>query len=587
MSSETFRFNLRKEPKAPWRKHYGDIPYRLEYPNCTLYEMIEKTAEQYPDLRAYEFMGKAAAYSEMMLKIENCAKGLKVIGVQENDVVTVCLPNTPQAIIIFYALNKIGAIPSMIHPLAAAKEIEFFLEVSKSVMAVTLDAFYGKFAEAMIKQPQKQLIVTSIADGLGMIKGTTFRFTKGRKIKKLPKLPGIMYWKELMKAGSGYYLKTQADKKGEDQAVILYSGGTTGFTKGIALTNNNFNALAIQLMAFLECLEPGGKMLSIMPIFHGFGLGICTHGSLSYGLNCVLIPQFSSKTYGQIISKYRPNYIAGVPTLFEALLTTPTLKTADLSFLKGVFCGGDSLTSELKKKIDAFLKEHNCGEQVREGYGLTECVTGTCLTLRNMAKEGSIGVPLPDNYYKICKVGTTKEVPYGEVGEICICGPENMVRYINYEEENKQVLQKHPDGNTWLHTGDLGYMDDEGFVYFNQRLKRMIISSGYSIYPSQLENVIEAHPAVLSSCVIGVDDPYKVQKVKAFIVLRDAYAAMYHVETIEQEIKEYCRKNIAKYALPSSYEFRSELPRTLVGKVAFTVLEEEERKKNARIGTKK
>ena len=585
--SETFSFNLKKEPKAPWRKHYGDIPPRLSYPSCSLYEMIEKTATQYPDYHAYEFMGKAASYSEMMLKIEECAKGLKSIGVAEKDVVTVCLPNTPQAIIMFYALNKIGAIPSMIHPLAAAKEIEFFLEVSKSVIAVTLDAFYGKFAEAMERQPQKQLILTSIADGLGMIKGTTFKFTKGRKIKKLPKKEGLLYWKDLMKAGSGYYLKTRADIKSEDPAVILYSGGTTGYTKGISLTNNNFNALSIQLMAFLECLEPGGKMLSIMPIFHGFGLGICTHSALSYGLNCILIPQFSSKTYGSIISKYRPNYIAGVPTLFEALLTTPTLKTTDLSFLKGIFCGGDSLSIELKKKIDTFLKEHNCDEQVREGYGLTECVTGTCLTLRNIAKEGSIGVPLPDNYYKICKVATTKEVPYGEVGEICICGPENMIGYINYEEENKQVLQKHADGNVWLHTGDLGYMDEEGFVYFNQRLKRMIISSGYSIYPSQLENVIEAHPAVLCSCVIGVDDPYKVQKVKAFIVLRDAYAAMYHVETIEQEIKEYCRKHIAKYALPSSYEFRSDLPRTLVGKVAFTVLEEEERQKKSHRGTKK
>ena len=579
LMNETITYRLKKEPKAPWRKHYGNISHYLEYPDATLYEVICKTAERYPNNHAYEFMGRAASYSEMMLKIEDCAKGLKTIGIKENDVVTICLPNTPQAIIAFYALNKIGAIPSMIHPLSAAKEIEFFLEVSKSVVSITLDAFYGKFAEAMEKFPQKKLIVTSIADGLGMIKGTAFKFTKGRKIKKLPKKPEILYWKEMIKSGSGYYLETKASKKSEDVAAILYSGGTTGYTKGIALTNGNFNALALTVIAFADCLEPGGKMLNIMPMFHGFGLGICTHGSLSYGLQCVLIPQFNNQTYGKIINQYKPNYIAGVPTLFEAMLTTPALKDADLSFLKGVFCGGDSLTFELKKKVDAFLKERGCNEQIREGYGLTECVTGTCVTLRHIAKEGSIGVPTPDHYYKICQVGTSKEVPYGEVGEICIVGPTNMIGYINYEEENKQVLQKHADGNVWLHTGDLGRMDEEGFIYFNQRLKRMIISSGYSIYPSQLENIIEAHPAVLSSCVIGIDDPYKVQRVKAFIVLRAEYAAMYHVDTVEKEIKEYCRKNIAKYAMPSMFEFRGDLPKTLVGKIAYTVLEEEERAK--------
>jgi len=579
MISDNFTFKLKKEPKAPWRKWYGDIPPKMEYPDCTLFEMISKTAAQYPDLHAYEFMGRAASYRELMLKIESCAKGLKQIGVQQDDVITVCLPNCPQAIIVFYALNKIGAIPSMIHPLSAAKEIEFFLQVSNSVMAVTLDAFYGKFAEAMERYPLRKLITTSIADGLGMIKGTAFKYTTGRKIKKVPKKSEIISWKDLIKGGASYFLPTASTKTGKDVAAILYSGGTTGYTKGIALTSNNFNVLAVQLTVFLKCLEPGGRMLNIMPIFHGFGLGICTHGSLSYGLKCILIPQFNNQTYGKIINQYKPNYIAGVPTLFEAMLITPALKDADLSYLKGVFCGGDSLSIELKKKIDEFLKQRGCKEQVREGYGLTECVTGTCLTLRDFAREGSIGVPLPDNYYKICKVGTTKEQTYGEVGEICICGPENMIGYINYQDENKQVLQRHLDGNTWLHTGDLGWMDPDGFIYFNQRLKRMIISSGYSIYPSQLENIIEGHPAVLSSCVIGIDDPYKIQKVKAFIVLRSEYAAMYNTEEIEKEIKEYCRKNIAKFALPAQYEFRADLPKTLVGKIAYTVLEEEEREK--------
>ena len=579
INENTINFRLKKEPKAPWRKFYGDLPLYLEYPNCTMYELISETVERYPSFTAYSFMGKSVSYKELHEKIEECAKGLKAIGINRDDRVTICLPNVPQAIIAFYALNKIGAVPSMIHPLSASKEIIFALDVSKSTAAITLDAFYEKFASAVVSHPLRKLVVTSIADGLGVFKSLAFKVTKGRKIKAVPKTADVLSWKDLLKAGSSYRYATKEKRSTYDIAAILYSGGTTGTTKGIALTNFNFNALALQLIVFGQCLEPGGRMLNIMPMFHGFGLGICTHCSLTYGLECILIPQFNNQTYGKIIKQHKPNYIAGVPTLFEAMLQTPALKDADMSFLKGVFSGGDSLSIELKKKVDTFLKQHNCKEQIREGYGLTECVTGTCLTMRDVAREGSIGVPLPDNYYKICKVGTTKEVPYGEVGEICVLGPENMLGYINYQEENQQVLQKHLDGNTWLHTGDLGTMDSDGFIYFNQRLKRMIISSGYSIYPSQLENVIEAHPAVLSSCVIGVDDPYKVQRIKAFIVLRDEYAAMSNFSTIEKEIKDYCKKNIVRYSWPSEYEFRSELPKTLVGKIAYTVLEEEERNK--------
>lgn len=268
--------------------------------------------------------------------------------------------------------------------------------------------------------------------------------------------------------------------------------------------------------------------------------------------------------------------MAGVPTLYEALLRLPNMKRADLSHLKGVFSGGDSLSVELKKRFDAFLKDHKATIQVREGYGTTECVTASCLTPTGLAKEGSIGIPFPDTYYRIVKPGTDDEVPYGEEGEITLAGPTVMAEYYNKPEETANTLHKDADGRVWLHTGDLGVMDEDGFIYFRGRIKRMIITSGYNVYPAQLENILDAHDFVHMSCIIGVPDPYKIQKVKAFVMLKPGVPAN---DETKQTLLDYCRKYIAKYAMPYDIEFREELPKTLVGKVAYRVLEEEEAKK--------
>ena len=362
--------------------------------------------------------------------------------------------------------------------------------------------------------------------------------------------------------------------KGEDVGAILYSGGTTGTTKGILLSNRNFNATALQTKAASGFVfEPGMKMLSVMPIFHGFGLGIGIHTALVFGVECILMPQFSVKTYAKILRTRKPDVIPGVPTLFEALLRAPGLEKTDLSFLKGVFSGGDSLSIELKRKVDAFLKAHGAAVQIREGYWTTECVTASCLTPRNSYREGSIGIPFPDTYYTICKPGGTEDVAPGVEGEICLRGPSVMLGYMDNPEETAAVLRRHEDGCIWLHTGDLGYMDADGFVYFRQRIKRMIVSSGYNIYPSQIENILDAHEKVLLSCVIGVDDPYKMKKVKAFVVPKPGIEP---TPQLREELFAWCRKRIAKYAMPYEIEFRTQLPKTLVGKVAYRVLEEEE-----------
>ena len=560
--------------KTPWKDYLGDVPMHLEYFDGSMFEAVENVARKYPNAVAFDFMGKSTTYRSLVHEIENCAKALKTIGVREGDKVTIAMPNCPQAIYMFYAVNLVGGIANMIHPLSAEKEIEFYLNESESVTAITLDQFYHKFERIRENTKVINIIIASVKDALSKPIRAGYMLTEGRKIAKIPEDAPVITWKDFMRLSHSCFYKTYKVKRtGSDPAVILYSGGTTGTTKGIVLTNLNFNALAAQIIATNPMFRPGDRMLSAMPLFHGFGLGVCIHSMLANGGRCILIPRFTAKSYAKQIVKYKCNFIAGVPTLYEALLRLPSMDGANLSSLKGVFSGGDSLSIELKKKFDKFLYDHNATVQVREGYGTTETVTACCLTPTHMFKEGSIGLPFPDTYIKIVEPGTDREVPYGTEGEILLAGPTVMKEYMKHPEETAQTLRTHADGLTWVYTGDLGVMDEQGFIYFRGRAKRMIISSGYNVYPGQIENVLDAHDAVQMSCVIGVPDAYKMQKVKAFVKLKDDAAA---TEETKQDILDYCARHVAKYAMPYDIEFRDDMPKTLVGKVAYRVLEEEE-----------
>ena len=559
--------------KTPWAEHMGEVPMHLTYFEGSMYDKVAEIASMYPDSVAFDFMGKSTTYKAMIREIQRCAKALRTIGVREGDKVTIAMPNCPQAIYMFYAVNLIGGICNMIHPLSAEKEIEFYLNESESVTAITLDQFYHKFEHIRENTKVVNIIIASVKDALSKPIRAGYMLTEGRKIKKIPKDAPVIRWKDFLKLSRACFYNYAVQRKGDDPAVILYSGGTTGTTKGIVLTNKNFNALGQQVVATNPMFRPGDKMLAAMPLFHGFGLGVCVHTMLSQGGRCILIPRFTAQSYAKQIVKYKCNFIAGVPTLYEALLRLDSMNGADLSCLKGVFSGGDSLSVELKKKFDQFLKEHNASIQVREGYGTTETVTACCLTPVAYHKEGSIGIPFPDTYIKIVKPGTDEELPYGAEGEILLAGPTVMKEYMKHPDETAQTLRRHADGLTWVYTGDLGVMDEEGFIFFRGRAKRMIISSGYNVYPGQIENILDAHDAVQMSCVIGVPDPYKMQKVKAFVKLNPAYPAN---DETKQMLLDYCRKHIAKYAMPYDIAFKEDMPKTLVGKVAYRVLEQEE-----------
>ena len=547
----------------------------LEYPELTMFQMVERIATQYPDEPAYEFYGHKTSYASFIKHIERAARAFIATGIKSGDVVTVCMPNLPQTLACFYALDRIGAVANMVHPLSARSEISFYLNVSKSKAILTVDMFYEKVVDALkdVKQPVT-VLVARVQDELNPILKAAYVLKKGKGYLRFPNREKDLLWRDFLKKGTDDVPLPESVFDPAKTSVILYSGGTTGTPKGICLSDLNFNACAMQAReAINQEFHTGFKMLSCMPCFHGFGLGINIHTVLIHGACCVLMPTFTTKSYASMLMRKKPNFIAGVPTIFEALLHAPGLDKADLSFLHGMFCGGDSLSPELKKKIDAFLKDHGASIQVREGYGLTECVTASCLTPRDTSREGSIGIPFPDTLYRIVCPGTDDDLLPGEEGEIILTGPTLMLGYLDAPEETAAVMKKSVDGRTWLHTGDIGYMDADGYVYFMRRMKRLIITNGYNVYPGQIENIIDAFPEVSYSCVIGVKDPRRMQRVKAYVVLRDGVKGD---EDCRRRLMDHLRQHVASYALPKEIEFRDELPKTLVGKVAYRVLEESE-----------
>lgn len=550
-----------------------DDEVHIAYPDKTMYEMLKMARDRLPNKAAYMFQGAPTTFDEMHEHILMIAAAFEAHGVKKGDTVTLCMPNIPQAIETLYALNRIGVTVSLIHPLSAEKEIVHYLTLSESKAVLVPDLFYDKVLAATeeIDRPI-DIIVARMQDYLKFPLNVGFWATQGRKFTKYPLKGKGTAWKDYMKAGQGKAPSLVPYEEGRT-AIILYSGGSTGAPKGILLSDKNFNALALQCAVAIDFdFFRDLRFLAAMPVFHGFGLGVGIHTILINGGCDVLIPTVNTKSYSEAMQKFHPNLIAGVPTLFKMLIESEYMKDADVSYLMGMFSGGDSIPVPLKREVDKWLKEHGASIQVREGYGLTETVTASCLTPRTKYKEGSIGVGYPDTTYKIVKPGTEEFLSAGEEGEIAIQGPSVMLGYKDQPEETAKTLVQHSNGEVWLHTGDLGHMDEENFVYFHQRMKRMIITSGYNVYPSQVENVIDGHEKVLYSCVIGVKDSYKMQKVKAFVVLRPEYKPS---EAIRQELMEHCRKNVVRYAVPYEIEFRDELPKTLVGKVAYRVLEEE------------
>ena len=571
---------MSRENNYPWFKYYKDMRSHIEYPDTSMYDLVRRSALKHPANIAYTYFGNKVTYKSFLIKIDTASRAFISIGVKKGDVVSIIMPNTPEAIICFYALNRIGAVCNMIHPLSSEEEFKYDINLTNSKYVIVCDLAYKKLSNIRNDINVFKIIYLPISESMDTITKIGYMITKGRNNIKINDEDVIMYSKFLSN-GKSYKEVIKDNGIGSDTAVILHSGGTTGKPKGIVLTNMNFNSLVLSELEINKCLGSGVSILAIMPIFHGFGLGCTFHATMSSGGTAIILPNVNPKKFDETLLKYKPNILACVPSVLEGLTKSKKLKEADLSFIKCIICGGDMLGGELQSRIDKFLSDHGSDTHVRTAYGMTECTAGVTMMPKEEVRNDSIGIPCPDMFIKICEIGTTRECLSGEIGEICISGPTVMKEYINEKEETDNILKKHRDGKVWLHSGDVGYMDSDGFVYFKSRAKRMIVSSGYNIYPGQIEQIILKHPYVEACSVVGVPHPYKKEVVTAYIVLKNGLVLN---SEIKKSIKEYCEKNIAAYALPYAYGYRKELPKTKLGKVAYKELmngevDEDEEKK--------
>ena len=558
-----------------WSEHHGKGNFITEYPDYSMFEHLNQTAKRHPDFIATEFQGKKTSFSKMISEIETIANSLLAMGVKKGDYVSVVAPNAPQALFMVYAINRMGAIANMIHPLLSTGEIKQLIENVNSNAVLVFDSTYPKVASiewSIEKHPA--IIVARIVDALPVYIKPLYNLKNKSKLEFNPNHK-IITWKEFIYGGKKAQLLGKDEGVGEDVAVVLYSGGTTGLPKGVLLQNKAMNAIAVQSSEIkpLDTVDTAGKkVLALMPLFHGFGLAMCMHVMLSFGCHLHLVPKFDYVACAKLIFKKKINYIYAVPALFAALIRTEEIEKEDLSFIEMIASGGDKCDSKLIDKMNKYLEKGNCKTRIMDAYGLTESVSGVCINPFFGMKEGSIGLPFPDNNFKIVALDTQDEVAPGVDGELCINGPTLMKGYYKNEEETAHALQTHKDGKVWLHTGDIACMDEDGYVYYRQRLSRMIIMAGNNVYPTQIENVINKDDDVNTSCVVGVESKKFGKRIVAYI-----QPAREDIDEnrVKQRVLEACKANVADFAVPKEIIFKEELPKTAMGKVNFKALTEE------------
>ncbi len=565
-----------EKEKFLWEHYYTEKELIVNIPDESLYEYMMNHTKNFDHLAVINYFGKKMSYRVFWDYIDKCARSLKYLGVKEKDVVTICMANTPEAVISFFAINKIGAIVNMIHPLSAEEEMKDYLVSTKSKIVILLNQCYSKVKNIIKETNVKNVIITSPSDFMPVMLNTAYNIIRGRKQEKPKKDNMYLFWRDFIKLGNYYDGSIESKASKDDVAVILHSGGTTGTPKSIVLANRCITGVNEQAKVFFPEAEVCDSLLLVIPLFHCLGLVVGMFIPVCRGAECILVPEFNAKRFDKLLFKYKPNFLLGVPTLFESLLTNEHLQNADLSYLKCLVCGGDSLSVKRNEVINNFLKEHNTNGKIIQGYGMTETTGPVTFGTHGSNKLGSVGIPLPGNIVRIIDPETKKEVKTNEVGEICINSFVVMDGYLNDDKATNKVLEKYSDGRKYIHTGDLGYMDEDGVIYYVQRIKRIIVSSGYNVYPEYIEKVLKDCKYVKDACVVGVPHPYKKEIAKAFIILNDDIEETY---TVKKEIMDWAEKNLAHYMLPKEYIYKKEFPKTKMAKTDYRAMQEELLKK--------
>ncbi len=550
--------NLPKNEKI-WLSHYGSMRESLEYSEGSMYSLLKTQIDAQPDAPALEYFGVTYTFSQLDYNIKKVASSLVALGVQPDESVTICMPNIPEAIFLIYAVNMIGAVCNVIHPLSDANEILNAINLTNSSMIFTTDASFKTVSSVKIHTT----VVCDVSNSMKPLLKGLYNF-KQRKDRKYPS--NVITWKKFMTL-SGEVVSVNRSKY--DAAVLIYSGGTTGKSKGIVLSNLNFNALAIQCYDICPEARPGASMLSALPIFHGFGLCVAIHAPLCLGMKCILLPKIDVKKLNETIKKLKPTILPVIPTMLKAIMNNPPTGAQSFESVKVILSGGDYLSEDVKCSSLDYFKACGSDAHIRIGYGLSEATAFFTATEYGAENIDNVGIPNPDTNVIICNPETNERVADCTVGEICVNGPTVMLGYINDKEETDNAIRTHSDGSQWLHTGDLGYISD-GVLHFTSRLKRMIISNGYNIYPTELENILNKCKYIASSVVVGIKDKIREEAPKAIVVLK---SGVVRTAEIEKEIAEFCKTHIAKNAQIKEIDFVDSLPVTKIGKVNYREFE--------------
>ena len=559
-----------KREKGIWYENRLKEEWISEYPECSVFAQLKQNSEKYPELPAIKFQHKTYTFRDFIETTEKLAASLNAIGLKKGDIVSIVSPNTPQAVFMFYALNRIGAVANMIHPLLAEEEIQYYIENTESSAVYILDAVYDKISNIRWSTEKgPKVIIGKVADALPLWMKPLYALKNKKKLILNDKHDNIL-WNDLLKLSDNASALPQDNGRPDDLAAIIYTGGTTGRQKGAMFNNYSFTCYAIETLEASGLDLKGKRCLAVLPLFHGFGLAFNVHAMIAGGACLYLMPVFDFEKCNALIFKEKINFLFGVPTFFEALSRHPKMENNDLSFMEALVSGGDVLSEKLQKRINKQLKAGGATAPIRNAYGQTESLTGCCINPIFKNVIGSVGLPCPDIYSKIVELGTCNEVPNGTDGELCLTGPILTLGYYKDEEATKEILKKHDDGKIWLHTGDIFCKDENDYLFFRQRIKRMIISAGYNIYLSHVEDVVAGCSMVKQVCAVGIDDIAAGQNVGLYVILNEGTDE----SKAKEAILDHCKKHLAEYSVPRKIIFTDEFPKTKMGKVSFKALED-------------
>ncbi len=551
--------------EKPWVKHYEPgVPATLEYPEVPLHHFLESSARRFPTRTATIFFDARLSYSELDALANRIAHALIDMGVQKGDRVALLLPNSPQFVACFYGALKAGAIVVANNPMYTARELTYQLNDAGATTIITLSKTYPTVRQILPDTQLKNVVVTNIKEYMPFVLRTLFTLFREKKDgHRVSLTPGHVWFQDWIRNRSTAAPNVEVTP--DDVAIYQYTGGTTGVSKGAIATHRALVANTLQIDAWLPDRRMGEEVyLAVLPFFHVYGMVACMSAAVYQAATMVLLPRFNVDDVLKAIQKYRPTLFHGVPAMYVAINNHPEVEKYDLRSIRACISGAAPLPVEVKQRFEEIT-----GGKLVEGYGLSEAPTAThCNPINGLNKPGSIGLPFPDVECKIVDPETGEELPPGEPGELLIRAPQVMKGYLNRPEETAEALK---DG--WLHTGDIAYMDEDGYFYIVDRKKDMIISGGYNVYPREVEEVLYQHPAVQEAAVAGVPHEYYGEMVKAYVVLKPGATAT------EEEIIQFCKERLAGYKVPKAVEFRSELPKTMVGKILRRVLVEEEKQK--------